>query len=269
MDASHAEKTSRSTSETHYPSAMPAATILSSSAEGASSGGVALPAQTPSLTEGNLALLTLQVENTALLERLALSDAACKTLSSRLATSVAANKSLTAQLAAAEASTTTLKASLAVSEATTAAHEVSLATYKGELSNVHRTLSLVRKSDRKKNEHERQNFKLKALVNGHDCAKPSMEAVRTEMELREGLAGAKRRVEELEHVGRTLLDALERDSSSDTSSGEDGEEDEEEEDGRGRPGVAEAQALFWRVVEDEESAGQKKKWEAILKGKGV
>lgn len=102
---------------------------------------------------------------------------------------------------------------------------------------------LLKKSDREKGKIDKQFVALKAVVGQHKCRGKETE---TEKALREALANANRRIEELEEAGNQLLDAF--DNSSD---------DEENEANNGQDAKTVAELKFRAVLEDDKYEEQK------------
>jgi hypothetical protein len=102
---------------------------------------------------------------------------------------------------------------------------------------------LLKKSDRQKGKTDKQFVALKAVVGQHKCRGKETE---TEKALREALANANRRIQELEEAGNQLLDAF--DYSSD---------DEENDANNGQDAKTVAELKFRAVLEDDTYEEQK------------
>ena len=126
-----------------------------------------------------------------------------------------------------------------------------------DLADARRHLLRVKKSDRAKGKVQQKNLTLKALLNRFGekgvVARSKADAD-TEAALREALAAACERVEELEARGEALLDALEeRDDASD-----------DEDDMGGDAGVLGAEIAFRGILEDGEFKEARKEWADLL-----
>ncbi|CAE7177371.1 hypothetical protein CFE70_005671 [Pyrenophora teres f. teres 0-1] len=120
-----------------------------------------------------------------------------------------------------------------------------------------RSLLRLKKSDRAKGKVQQRNLRLKALLGRYSekgvAAKAKSDAD-TESALREALAAACERIEELEGRGSALLDALERER----------DDESEDEEMNGRVSVGEAEVAFRAMLEDEESREMREEWEGLL-----
>ncbi|KAI4619522.1 uncharacterized protein J4E87_007412 [Alternaria ethzedia] len=133
-----------------------------------------------------------------------------------------------------------------------------------QLNDAMRTIARLKKSDRTKDKVQQRNLSLKATLHRYTSQGTSattQAAADTESTLREALALANERIEELETKGGAMLDALEKRNDSCGS-------DEEEEMGQGdvEAGMLEAEVAFRGVIEDESFKEQKVLWLDLLDG---
>jgi hypothetical protein len=118
-----------------------------------------------------------------------------------------------------------------------------------------RTIARLKRSDRAKEKVQQRNLRLKATLQrctSQGISATTQAAADTEATLREALALANERIEELETKGEALLDALERRNDS---CGSDDDEDMEGRDVEAQ--VLEAEVAFRGVLEDESFKEQK------------
>jgi hypothetical protein len=126
-----------------------------------------------------------------------------------------------------------------------------------------RIIVRLKKSDRSKGKVQQRNLRLKATLHRYTSQGTSATtkaAADTEATLREALALANDRIEELETKGEALLDALEKRNNSCGSDDEEATEEEEEVE----PGVLGAEVAFRGVLEDESFREQKENWADLL-----
>jgi len=119
-----------------------------------------------------------------------------------------------------------------------------------------RTLLQLKKSERAKEKTQQRNLRLKALLNRfseNGVAARAKTDANTLSALKEALAAACERLDELEGRGEALLDALDRDDDGDEGSGN-GEE----------VGALEAEVAFRGVLEDDGFRGMREEWEGLL-----
>jgi hypothetical protein len=125
-----------------------------------------------------------------------------------------------------------------------------------------RTVARIKKSDRTKDKVQQRNLRLKATLQRYTSQGTSattQAAADTEATLREALALASERIEELETRGEAMLDALERRNDSC------GSDDDEEMRGRDvEARLLEAEVAFRGVLGDESFKEQKKIWPELL-----
>jgi len=125
------------------------------------------------------------------------------------------------------------------------------------LSDMARTLLQLKKSGRAKEKMQQRNLRLKALLNRFSengvAARDKTDA-NTLAALKEALAVACERLDELEGRGEALLDALDRDDDDGDEGSEDGEE----------MGALEAEVAFRGVLEDDGFRGMREEWEGLL-----
>ena len=125
-----------------------------------------------------------------------------------------------------------------------------------------RTVARLKKSDRTKGKVQQRNLRLKATLQRYTSQGTSaatQAAADTESTLREALALANERIEELETKGEAMLDALERRNDS---CGSDDEEELERGDVEAR--LLGAEVAFSGVLEDESFKEQKEIWLDLL-----
>lgn len=125
-----------------------------------------------------------------------------------------------------------------------------------------RAVARIKKSDRTKDKVQQRNLRLKATLQRYTSQGTSattQAAADTEATLREALALASERIEELEMRGEAMLDALERRNDSC------GSDDDEEMRGRDvEARLLEAEVAFRGVLGDESFKEQKKIWPELL-----
>jgi len=131
-----------------------------------------------------------------------------------------------------------------------------------QLNDAMRTVARLKKSDRTKDKVQQRNLSLKATLHRYTSQGTSattQAAADTESSLREALALANERTEELETKGEAMLDALEKRNDSCGS-------DEEEEMGERNveADLLEAEVAFRGVIEDESFKEQKVLWLDLL-----
>ncbi|EDU45450.1 hypothetical protein PtrSN002B_008597 [Pyrenophora tritici-repentis] len=204
----------------------------------------------------------------SLISRLRLDRDRWRHLAQKQATSIS---TLGQSLQNLQIATATLSAENAQLQARTEIHLAAIATLTSTLRNVAgkndallsrvddatRSLLRLQKSDRAKGKMQQRNLTLKALLNRYSEKGVAAEAkadADTESALREALAAACERIEELEGRGSALLDALERQ--------EDDECEDEEMDGGAS--VVEAEVAFRGMLEDEEFRELREEWEGLL-----
>ncbi|KAL1793162.1 hypothetical protein ACET3X_008144 [Alternaria dauci] len=126
-----------------------------------------------------------------------------------------------------------------------------------------RTVARLKRSDRTKDNVQQRNLRLKATLQRYTSqgiSAATQAAADTEFALREALALANERIEELETTGEALLDALERRNNS-CGSDDDGEEMRE---GDVEAGLLGEEVAFRGVLEDESFKEQKALWQDLL-----
>ena len=125
-----------------------------------------------------------------------------------------------------------------------------------------RTVARIKKSDRTKDKVQQRNLRLKATLQRYASQSTSattQAAADTEATLREALALASERIEELETRGEAMLDALERRNDSC------GSDDDEEMRGRDvEARLLEAEVAFRGILGDESFKEQKEIWPELL-----
>ncbi|KAG9196553.1 hypothetical protein G6011_01674 [Alternaria panax] len=124
-----------------------------------------------------------------------------------------------------------------------------------------RNVARLKKSDRTKGKVQQRNLRLKATLQRYTSQGTSaatQAAADTESTLREALALAEERIEELETKGEAILDALERRNDSC------GSDDEEDTRGDIEAGLLGAEVAFRGVLEDESFKEQKEIWQDLL-----
>ncbi|KAF1838650.1 hypothetical protein BDW02DRAFT_516223 [Decorospora gaudefroyi] len=123
------------------------------------------------------------------------------------------------------------------------------------------TIARIKKSDRSKDKVQQRNLRLKATLRRcmlQGTSATTQAATDTEATLREALAIARDRIEELESYGEAMLETLvKRNDSCDSE-----RECDEEDDGQAR--VVEEMVLFRGVLEDGLSTEEKENWAALL-----
>jgi hypothetical protein len=131
-----------------------------------------------------------------------------------------------------------------------------------QVNDAMRTITRLKKSDRSKGKVQQRNLRLKATLQRYTSQGTSattQAAADTEATLREALALANDRIEELETKGEALLDALEK--RNDSCGSDDGDEMRE---GDLEAGVLGAEVAFRGVLEDESIKEQKENWAELL-----
>jgi chromosome segregation ATPase len=125
-----------------------------------------------------------------------------------------------------------------------------------------RNVARLKKSDRTKDKVQQRNLRLKATLQRYTSQGTSattQAAADTEATLREALALASERIEELETKGDALLDALERRNDSYGS-----DDDEEMRGDDAKVGTLETGVAFRGVLDDESFKEQKVIWLDLL-----
>ncbi|KAI4691422.1 uncharacterized protein J4E84_003715 [Alternaria hordeiaustralica] len=131
-----------------------------------------------------------------------------------------------------------------------------------QLNDAMRTIARLKKSDRTKDKVQQRNLSLKATLHRYTSQGTSattQAAADTESTLREALALANERIEELETKGEAMLDALDKRNDSCGS-----DEEEEMGDRNVEADLLEAEVAFRGVIEDESIKEQKVLWLDLL-----
>lgn len=131
-----------------------------------------------------------------------------------------------------------------------------------QLNDAMRTVARLKKSDRTKDKVQQRNLSLKATLQRYTAQSTSattQAAADAESTLREALALANERIEELETRGEAMLDALERRNDSFGS-----DDDEEMGERNVEAGLLEAEVAFRGVLEDGSFKEQKVLWLDLL-----
>jgi hypothetical protein len=131
-----------------------------------------------------------------------------------------------------------------------------------QLNDALRTVARLKKSDRTKDKVQQRNLRLKATLQRYTfqgTSATTQAAADTESTLREALALATERIEELESKGEAMLDALERRNDSCGSDEDEGISERDIE-----AGLLEAEVAFRGVLEDDSFKEQKENWLDLL-----
>ena len=124
-----------------------------------------------------------------------------------------------------------------------------------------RTITRLKKSDRSKDKVQQRNLSLKATLRRYTAqgiSATTRAAADTESTLREALALATERIEELETRGEALLDALEKRND------DFGSDDDDMESGEAEAELLEAEVAFRGVLEEDSIKEQKEIWAELL-----
>ncbi|KAI8935834.1 hypothetical protein NX059_007351 [Plenodomus lindquistii] len=133
-----------------------------------------------------------------------------------------------------------------------------------QLQNVKRMFVVLRRSDRKKGHFEKSHLRLKSafkrFMMGNGCAGGEKTDAGVEVHLREALALATSRIEELEKRGEAVLDVLEKLNES--------EEEDVDEEGNcemgTKPTLVEVEVAFRGVLDDGAFAEERQRWKGFL-----
>lgn len=133
-----------------------------------------------------------------------------------------------------------------------------------QLDDTMRTVAKLNKSDRAKGKVLQRNLRLKAALQHlslHSASSSSQSDTSVDSNLREALAIATQRIEELESKGVALTEALEKQDDSH------GDEDEEYNGGKSeiaKANLMEAEVIFRGVLDDETFQDHKLNWACLL-----
>ena len=131
-----------------------------------------------------------------------------------------------------------------------------------QVNDAMRTITRLKKNDRSKGKVQQRNLRLKATFQRYTSQgtlDTTQAAADTDATLREALALANDRIEELKTKGEALLDALEK--RNDSCGSDDGDEIRE---GDPEAGLLGAAVAFRSVLEDETFKEQKENWVDLL-----
>ncbi|KAH9860620.1 hypothetical protein J1614_011951 [Plenodomus biglobosus] len=134
------------------------------------------------------------------------------------------------------------------------------ATLEEKLANKKRAYVKLRKSERAKTGIQQRNLIIKATLQRvmmREAPESTEQDANIKATLREALALAMERIDELENAGENVIDALGRMDESDGDGEGDGERD-------GQPSLAEVEVTFRGVLGDKGFAEQKENWEELM-----